>query len=425
MKYKNLWDNASVLEATGGKVYGEWSANGIAIDSRNVKSGDIFVAIKGEKFDGHDFVLDVLEVASAVMVERIPEGCSIEKHNIILVKDVLEALRKLAEFHRKRCKAKIIAVTGSLGKTSTKEQLKLAFTKLGKTYSSEGNFNSQITAPIGLALMPLDTEFGIFELGMSQAGEITKLTKVFRPDLSIITTVAAVHLENFSSVDGIARAKAEIFLGMNNNGIAILNGDNKYIHILENEARKCGMDKILKFGEKKENDAFLISYHSDQSNSEVSANILGKQVEYTMLSPGKHHAINSIAVLLSVESIGLDTKKSSLGLKEFTSVKGRGLTKDIMLKGKKKITLIDDSYNASVLSIKAALDVLSKRKGAKRKVVILADMYELGEVALEEHKGLLSAIENSSVDKVITVGPLMKELFDILPTNLRLNHFND
>ena len=425
MKYKNLWDNSSVLEATGGEVYGKWSASGISIDSRNVKSGDIFVALKGERADGHDFVSDVLKTAAAVMVERIPKGCDKKIHNIILVDDTLDALRKLAIFHKKRCKAKIIAVTGSLGKTSTKEQLKLAFAKLGKTYSSEGNYNSQRTAPISLALMPLDTEFGVFELGMSYAGEMTILSKIFMPDVSIITTIAPVHLENFSSVDDIARAKAEIFSGMNSNGIAILNGDNQYINILESEARRNGVNNIMRFGESQNNEAFLLSCDSDGDVMKVSSNILNKKVEYNMLSQGKHHAINSLSVLLGVRALGLDVQKASSGLKEFTSVKGRGLTKETILKNKKKITLIDDSYNASVLSIKAALDVLSKKSGCKRKVAVLADMYELGEIAVEEHKGLLNAIKESGVNKVISVGPLMKELFDILPHDLRLQHFND
>jgi len=425
MKYKNLWDNASVLEATGGKVYGKWDASCISIDSRNVKPGDIFVAIKGNKVDGHDFVLDIVKTVSAVMVERIPKGCDPKIHNIIVVDDTLEALRNLAIFHKKRCKAKIIAVTGSLGKTSTKEQLKLAFSEIGKTYSSEGNYNSQITAPISLALMPFDAEFGIFELGMSYPKEMALLAKIFTPDLSIITTVEAVHLENFPSVEGIAKAKAEIFSGMHSSGIAVLNGDNLFLKILEEEAKKNGITKILKFGEKESNDAFLISYKSDNYGAYIRANILNEKIEYTMPSQGKHHAINSLSALLSARALGLDVQKAALGLKKFTNVKGRGLIKEVLLKDKKKITLIDDSYNASVLSIKAALDVISKNNGSKRKIIILADMYELGESAIKAHKSLLGAIENSSVDKVVSVGPLMKELFDILPSRLRLHHFDN
>lgn len=425
MKYKNLWDESWVLEATGGKVYGKWNSSGFSVDSRNVKPGDIFVALKGERHDGHDFVLDALKTAAAAMVERIPENCDPKKHNIILVSDSLASLKKLAIFNRNRCKAKIIAVTGSVGKTSTKEQLKLAFSKLGRTYSSAGNYNSQIGAPLSLASMPLDTEFGIFELGMSHSGEMSVLSKIFKPDISIITTIAPVHLENFSSVEGIAKAKSEIFSGMNQDGTAILNSDNQYIGILESEAIRNGIKSIIKFGCNSDNEGYLISCESDDGGVKIESNIFKKKVDYTMLSQGKHHAVNALSVLLSVGSLGLDVQKAADGLKSFTDVKGRGAVKEIILKDKKKITLIDDSYNASVLSIKAALDVLSKKSKCKRKVAILADVLELGEISIKEHKGLLDSVEKSNVDKVIAVGPLMKELFDILPARLKLHHFND
>jgi len=420
-----LWNNISVQEATKGVVYGKWHANGISIDSRKIKSDDIFIAFKGENVDGHDYLLEALAKGSAAIVERIPQGFDPTKYNIVLVKDGLKALKDLASYNRNRSKAKIIAVTGSVGKTSTKEQLNLAFAAIGKTYCSSGNYNSYVGSPLSMACMSLDTEYGIFELGMSFSGEMSVLTKIVRPHVSIITIIAPCHIENFDSIEGIAKAKSEIFLGMDKSGVAILNGDTTCYSILESEAKKNGIKKIIKFGEDSNNQSILISYKRRDDYSDIKAKIISKEINYQIASYGKHHAINSVAVLSAVAALNLDIERAALGLKEFANFKGRGALKKIKVGDKNNILLIDDSYNASPASVRAALDVLKEIHGYKRKLVVLADMNELGSISADEHRNLLQSIQKNGVDKVITVGTWMKELFKVLPEENRLEHFDN
>ena len=420
-----LWNNISVQEATKGVVYGKWHANGISIDSRKIKPDDIFVAFKGENVDGHDYLLEALAKGSAAMVERMPEGFDPTKYNIVLVKDALKALKDLASYNRHRSKAKIIAVTGSVGKTSTKEQLKLAFAAIGKTYCSSGNYNSYVGSPLSIACMPLDTEYGIFELGMSFAGEMSVLTKIVRPHVSIITIIAPCHIENFDSIEGIAKAKSEIFLGMNESGVAILNGDTDCYSILESEAKKNGIKNIIKFGEGPNNQSVLMSYKREDDYSDIKAKIISQEMHYQISSYGKHHAINSVAVLSAVAALHLDVDRAAAGLKGFVNFKGRGALKNIKVNNKDNILLIDDSYNASPASVRAALDVLSEIHGYKRKIVVLADMRELGSISADEHRNLLESIQKNGVDKVVTVGKWMKELFEVLPKEKRLEHFDN
>ena len=426
MSYKKIWDNIVVQKVTGGTVYGKWSAHGISIDSRNIKKGEIFVAFDGEKVDGHDYVLDALNRgAAAAIVERVPYNCDTKIHNLIVVKDSFRALEDLAIFHRNRCKAKIIAVTGSVGKTSTKEQLKIVFSEFGKTYCNAGNYNGRLGVPICLASMPLDTEYGIFEVGMTHPGEIEARSRVVCPDIAIVTGVFACHSENFTSLEDIARAKAEIFIGMGKSGIAILNGDNSYCYILESTAVKQGIKKIITFGEGMHNDSILTTYTKTKNYAEVTASILSHKVKFKLMSYGRHNAINSLSVLSTISSLGLDLDKASKALRRFTNVKGRGIIEDIITKTGRQLQLIDDSYNANPTSVRAALVTLEEVSGSKRKVVVLADMRELGDIAVSEHKKLCEPIKKHKIDKVITVGPLMENLFHALPEETRYQHFGD
>ena len=418
-----IWDEVSVKLATSCEISGNFQARSLCIDSRVAKEGDIFVALKGDRVDGHDYVASIIDNVSAAIVEKVPKGCDTQMGKLVFVKDSLKAIRDLAVYNRARTKAKIIAVTGSVGKTTTKEQLKLVFESLGKTYSSIGNYNSQISCPLSVASMPVNMEYGIFELGMSHAGEIEALAKIVRPDISIITTISPCHAENFDSVEGIARAKAEIFLGMQSDGVAILNYDNEYYNILKEEAQKAGIKNIKSFGGRDGCDSQVKSFKRKGGVSEIEASILSQEVSYKMNANGKHNAVNSISVLTSVSAMRLDLKKAMLALGAFGSIKGRGNVSEILFQGK-KIELIDESYNASPMSVKAALSVLGGEGGSKRRIAVLADMYELGDIAVDAHEDLSSNVINN-IDKVITVGPLMKKLYDQLPKEKILAHFEN
>lgn len=421
-KYPVIWDEESVKLATSCEIIGKFQAGALCIDSRLAKEGDVFIAIKGEKSDGHNYVSEILDNISVAIVEKIPNGCENRREKLILVENSLQAIKDLASYNRERTKAKIIAVTGSVGKTSTKEQLKLAFEGLGKIHCSVGNYNSQISCPLSIASMPIDTEYGIFELGMSYSGEMSVLSKIVRPHLSIITNIAPCHAENFDSVEDIARAKAEIFIGMEKEGVAILNADSEYYNILEEEAKKSGIERIKTFGEKDSWDSTMKGCTRIGSVSEIDAKILSEDIHYRMSANGKHHAINSVAVLTAVAIMNLDLKEAVLGLEVFGSIKGRGKVSALSFFGK-KIELIDESYNASPISVKAALSVLGSTS-SKRRIAVLADMYELGDIAEDAHKELSYDVV-SNLDKIITVGPLMKGLYDTLPDDKTLAHFEN
>jgi UDP-N-acetylmuramoyl-tripeptide--D-alanyl-D-alanine ligase len=426
MNKKEIWDNNIIKNVIDAEVYGKWQASGVCIDSRNIKVGDIFVAFDGEKVDGHDYVLDALNLgASAAIVERIPKNCDPKIHNLIVVKNSFRAMEDLAIFHRSRCNAKIIAVTGSSGKTSTKEQLVLAFSRFGKVYSSIGNFNGRLGLPISLASMPIDTEYGIFELGMSYAGEMESRTKVLRPNVAIITNIFPCHIEHFDSLRGIAMAKSEIFLGMESSGIAIINADTSHADVLKAQANKCGIKRVITFGENSTYDSVLDLYHSNKNTVDIEASILNQKVKFKMYSKGRHHALNSLAVLSVISALGLDVIKASRALEEFNSVKGRGLAEEITIKGGKKILLIDDSYNANPGSVRASLASLDEMCEGRRTIVILSDMRELGEHDIIEHKSLAKPIGKHKIDKLITVGHLMKHLYDEVPEEKKYSHFAD
>ena len=426
MDQEFLWNADIVGQVTQGKAYGDWGANAICIDTRKISKGDIFVAFKGA-VDGHDYVSQALKAgANAAIVEYIPKNISPEDCNLVVVKDSTQAIKDLAEFNRRRTEAKIIAVTGSVGKTSTKEALYAAFSALGKAYCSQGNYNNELGLPISLASLPQAAEYAIFEMGMNHAGELERLTKLLQPDAAIITSVEPVHLEYFASVEDIAKAKAEIFLGMNASSVAVLNGDNKYYDILRDAAQKCSISKILTFGGQKANDSYCASYKNMQDGTLVNALISGREIEYKIAAYGEHQVINTIATLSIVQALGLDIYQASKGLLNFANVKGRGKTNEVNF-AKKKLLLIDESYNASPRSMKAALAALQDLDQAKgrRKLAILADMYELGDDAIKMHTELLQDITDNGVDKVITVGSLMHNLFEVIPDNIKLMHFVD
>lgn len=416
-----IWTAHEAAKATGGKANGHWQASSITIDSRMAQPGDLFIALKGEHTDGHAFVKEVLQKGAAAMVTHIPEDIP-PTAPLLIVRDCMQALEDLAAFNRRRSQARIVAITGSVGKTSTKEALRYALGGCGTVYASSGNFNNHLGVPISLARMPLGTDFGVFELGMNHAGEITPLSYQVRPSVAIITTVEAVHLEFFPSVQAIADAKAEIFLGMDPDGAAILNKDNPYFDHLSNAASQAGIKHIISFGTSDDSQCQLVEYTADTAGCHIKASIMGEEISYYLQATGIHHALNTVAALAAVYALGEDIHKSATALAMFGTPEGRGNLLNITINDK-HFTLIDDSYNASPASMKAALDVLGNTTG--RKLAILGDMRELGETAPQLHQGLFEAVTTNNIDVLITVGQDIKHLYDALPCEKQAGHYPD
>ena len=336
----------------------------------------------------------------------------------------------MAQYRRAESKAKIIAVTGSVGKTSTKEMLNVVFSSLGLTHVSTGNNNNEIGAPLSLAKMPLDVDYAIFELGMNHAGEISGLTKLVQPHVAIITNVEEVHIENFANgIDGVANAKAEIFEGLSvdNSGespVAILNKDNQFFDMLSSKARACGAKQIISFGENFMSDIRLVDYNQSGSGNVVHCKVGFDEFGYHISARGKHMAINSLAVLAAVRAVGANTKEAASALSSFSAQKGRGQILHIDI-ADGKILVIDESYNASPVSMRAALANLGDMTILGRKIAVIGDMLELGDKAAELHEGLAADILRDGVDKVFTVGNLSKRLFNILPQHLQGKAFTN
>ncbi|MEH0076306.1 UDP-N-acetylmuramoylalanyl-D-glutamyl-2,6-diaminopimelate--D-alanyl-D-alanine ligase [Pannonibacter sp. Pt2] len=419
-----LWTLDAFLAATRGEARGAPQAEitGISIDSRTIMPGEAFVAIVGDRLDGHDYVARALEAgASLALVARHKLIDLPEDGRYVVVDDPLEALRDLGRAARARTSARIVAVTGSVGKTGTKEALRLALGRSGKVHASAASFNNHWGVPLTLARMPEDTEFGVFEIGMNHAGEITPLVQMVRPHAAIITTVQAVHLEFFGSVEKIAQAKAEIFLGLEPGGLAILNRDNDQFDLLTFLAKTAGVERIQTFGEAEGCDAFLEDYAVQTGSSSIQAQVLGHEITYKIGAPGKHLVRNSLAVLLAVCELGADLALAGLALADLSAPKGRGAQTRLKLPGGGEAVLVDESYNANPASMRAALSVLAGMQPAApgRKIVVLGDMLELGTASEQLHADLLGPVEESGADLVYCAGPLMHALWNRLPREKR------
>jgi UDP-N-acetylmuramoyl-tripeptide--D-alanyl-D-alanine ligase len=420
---KPIWNANSLSQALGNNIKCDFDAVGVAIDSRTIQPNEIFIAIKGKNFDGNDYAKEALNKGAAVaIVSKLNSELSSNDERIIQVNDTLEALRKLAKYSRARLKGKLIGITGSVGKTSTKEMLKLAFQNQGVVYANEGSFNNHIGLPLSLARMPEDTDYAVIEMGMTHAGEIKDLSQLAIPDIALITNVEEVHLEYFSSVSAIAAAKSEIFDGVKEGGYAIINMDNPYHQILYTKAQDRKL-QIIGFSESQKTPARLISYELKNNVGYIQAELFGKDYEYTISAPGKHLALNSIAVLAAVKIAGAEVDYSAASLRDFASVKGRGETHHL-----KKFTLIDESYNASPVAVKAALHNLGTYKANnenKRLVAVLGTMVELGSNSPQYHKDLFTHIVKNNIDIVFTVGDMMKHLHETLSSPLKGMHTAD
>jgi UDP-N-acetylmuramoyl-tripeptide--D-alanyl-D-alanine ligase len=421
-----LWTHRDAAAATSGHATAPWTASGVSIDSRSITPGDLFIAIRGDNSDGHRFVRDALaKGAAAAMVaddwRDTPPGAP-----LLVVRNTDAGLADLARAARARAGAKIVGVTGSVGKTSTKEMLALVLGRLGKTAATQGNLNNHWGLPLSLARLPRGAGFGVFEIGMNHPGEITPLSKLLRPDAAIITTVEAVHLEYFESEEAIADAKAEIFAGMNADGAAVLNYDNRHFDRLRRHAEAAGLRRICSFGSAREANVRLVSISSDDQGSDIAAAMDDQVFVYRLGAPGRHLAANSLAVLGAVTMLGADIRPCLEALAGFHAMKGRGERRIVRIENG-SFTLIDESYNASPASMRAAIEVLGAagRGRAGRTIAVLGDMLELGAGADDAHAALAADIARNGIDIVVTAGPRMAMLAKALPKNLVSHHGSD
>jgi UDP-N-acetylmuramoyl-tripeptide--D-alanyl-D-alanine ligase len=411
-----LWSAAEAAAATGGTTASAWQASGVSIDSRTVEAGDLFVALSGPKFDGHDFVAAALaRSAAAAVVAKLPPKLGADA-KLLMVGDTQAALEALGRAGRARSRGRIIAITGSVGKTGTKEALKAALARQGRAFASSGSLNNHWGVPLSLSRLPLDADYGIFELGMNHAGEIDALTRMVRPHVAVVTTVEPAHLGFFASVEAIADAKAEIFAGVEHGGAAVLNRDNPHFARLAQAARNCGIIRIIGFGEHPEAAVRLLDCELHASASVVTASIMGEVVEYSLGLPGRHWVMNSLAVLAAVRAVGGDIGAAATALATLTPLAGRGRRHAVAVAGG-SFALIDESYNASPASMRAAFAVLGSIEPGPggRRIAVLGDMLELGADSRRLHAALAQPLAEAGVDLVFTLGEEMRALDDALP----------
>ncbi len=421
MKPDDLWqvsDVISAIEVQGSSVP-EGAIRGISIDSRTVQKHDLFFAILGDQLDGHDYVENALaQGAHAAVVSRPVEG--VEPEKLLRVDDTLEALNKLGIAARARSDAKVIAITGSVGKTGTKEALRLALAKSGVVHAAVASFNNHWGVPLTLARWPRKSDFGIFEIGMNHANEITPLVKMVRPHIAIITNVAPVHLMYFSSVDEIAKAKAEIFDGLEAGGTAILNRDNQYFDYLADAARQAGAAKILSVGEHKDAMVRLVNCDLYRDKSRALVNLMGQSITYDIGAPGKHLVFNSLSVLAAVKEAGGNVKLAAAALQDWVAPAGRGAQHCLKV-GENSAVLIDETFNANPTSMRAALATLASAgpHGNGRRIAVIGDMLELGEISKDAHRDLLQPLLDAKVDQIFAAGSDMRFLWDDVPARLK------
>jgi len=420
-----LWRADEAARATNGRATGDWKADGVSIDSRSLQAGDLFVALKAAR-DGHDFVAQALaNGAAAALVSHIPEGLD-DSAPLLIVDDVQAALEDLGRAARARSDARVVAVTGSVGKTSTKEMLHAVLCAQGRTHSAEASYNNHWGVPLTLARMPADTEFAVIEIGMNHPGEIAPLSRMARPHVALITTVAAAHLEAFDNMEGIAAEKAAIFQGLEPGGIAISNGDlpENLSRVIDDAVSAAGAP-MLRFGAGDGCDYRLASVDLAAGSTVIRADLPSGRQLVKLSVPGRHFAANALGVLAVAEALGADATLAARDLSNWLPPAGRGTRETILLDSidDHSIILIDDAFNANPTSIEAALEVLAAttpedsvgRVSKGRRIAILGDMLELGPDETALHQALADLAHIEALDTVHCVGPLMRALWEALP----------
>ncbi len=422
-----LWTSAEALAATSGSCAAQWQAFGVSIDSRSIVKGDLFVALKDQR-DGHDFVAQALaKGAAAALVSRVPEGVS-EDAPLLLVNDVLSALEDLGRAARVRANAKVIGVTGSVGKTGTKEMLRTALEPQGKVHAAERSFNNHWGVPLTLARMPVDTDLAVIEIGMNHPGEIGPLSRMADLDVAVVTTVGAVHAAAFKDLAEIAAAKAEIFEGLRRGGTAVLNVDDPTFDILS-EAAMGAEAEIVGFGGNSCAQVKLVSVTISGDTTTVEAVFAGEPIIFKLGAPGRHLAMNALAVLAAGDAAGADLAQCMMALAHWRAPDGRGarFMVDLANGNGTTLELIDESYNANPTSMIAAFDVLVAAQPVDnvgriikgRRIAFLGDMLELGTQELPLHAGLAEAAAVESIDLIHTCGARMRALHTVLPIQSR------
>lgn len=418
-----LWTSDDAVAATGGRTTTGWDATGVSIDTRTIAAGDLFVALTDVR-DGHDFVAQALEKgAAAALVTHRPKGVA-ENAPLLIVPDVLGALCNLGRAARARTSAKIAAITGSVGKTSTKEMLRVVLSRQGKCHAAEASYNNHWGVPLTLARMPQETDYAVIEIGMSNPGEISPLSLMTRPHVAMVTTVAAAHLASFENLAGIAAEKACIMDGLEPLGVAVLNADIETTQILQSHATAQNARRLL-FGENG-SDWIVKNVRISGDVTVISTNGGGEDYLFKLSVPGRHFAMNAVGVLGVVEALGADPIAASLDIASWVPPAGRGTRELIvtdMANDGESLELLDDAFNANPTSLAASLEVLAASQPTDdvghiikgRRVAILGDMLELGADEVVMHREMAANIHLQNLDLVHCAGPLMRHLWEVLP----------
>jgi UDP-N-acetylmuramoyl-tripeptide--D-alanyl-D-alanine ligase len=412
-----LWEFDDLVRASGGAAEGERPAcvTGLSIDSRTLVAGDVFVALRDQR-DGHEFVTRAFAAGAAAALVASDYGRKPGDGALIRVEDTLKALAAIGRAARGRLAgdARVIAVTGSVGKTGTKEMLKACLSCIGATHAADRSYNNHWGVPLTLARMPAATRYGVFEIGMNHAGEITPLARMVRPHVAIITAVEPVHLAFFPSVEAIAEAKAEIFSGLEPGGTAVINRDNAHYELLARRAGEAGA-RILSFGWHAAADVRPSACELGPDGSEIVARLAGREIAYRLGTPGAHAAQNSLAVVGALAAAGADLDKAVEALRGITALPGRGARLELGAPGG-RVLLIDESYNANPASMRAALVAMATvpRERFPRRIAVLGEMLELGPEAPRLHAELKEAVDGAGADLVFASGPNMAHLYAAL-----------
>jgi UDP-N-acetylmuramoyl-tripeptide--D-alanyl-D-alanine ligase len=416
-----LWTSQELSEATGGSMSVPFDAAGVSIDTRTLTSGDLFVALVGEGRDGHAFVAEALAKGAAGAMVHAPVS---PDQPAIQVDNTLTALARLGGFARARFgaadpMAKLVAVTGSVGKTTTKEMLRSALAAFGAVHASVASYNNHWGLPLTLARIPRDAKFCVVEIGMNHAGEIAPLARLARPHVAVITTIAKAHVGHLGGIDAIADEKASIMSGLADDGVAVLPADSPQFPRLRAAA---GSVRVMTFGADPAADVRLLHAEADADGSLMHVSVVGRMVSLRLSAAGRHMVMNAVACLAAVAALGLDPTEAIGPLESFEPLAGRGARRSLAI-GRGTALLLDESYNGNGASVRAALDVL-RLQPAKRRIAVLGDMLELGGEGPAEHAGLAEAV-TASADCLFTCGPLMRKLFDKVPLRLRGAHAAD
>ncbi len=420
----SLWTSEEIASAVKGHAGSSQVCSGLAKDSRELSPGQAFIALKGPKTDGHEHVLNALEAgAVAAIVDHVPEGVPADK--CLLVEDTFCALQNLARAARARTRAKVIAVTGSVGKTGSKENLAFLLNRQAKAQASERSFNNHWGVPYTLVNHDPLCDYLVLEMGMNHAGELSALTKIARPQIALITTVTEMHIEHLGSLEGIADAKAEIFEGMEKGAVAVLNRDIEMFERLASKAQARDLT-VLTFGTHEKADFRIKEVEAFSEGQRLTLAYSDKTLSLKIPTLADHWVINAAGILATVFAAGGHVEKAAEDLINLKIPEGRGEIHRISYESG-IITLIDESYNAGPTSMRAALSVLGKTalRPNGRRIAILGDMNELGERSKSEHQALREPLERAQVDLVFTTGSKMKDLYDLLPERLRGGHEED